>query len=145
MHKRTEAAARFLIRISLGLFTGVVLLLAQSIFWNNAISGSARALLSGVALLSFFRPRHGLLGVTALAPLALVWMPLLGSRMRGSEAMVLAFLSGALMRGWTLGRFRPSRQIDFRPPPPCSASSLPLHAWSSFGSRNCSWTIQGRF
>ena len=35
----------------------------------------------------------------------------LGVRMRGAEALVLAFLAGALLRGWTLHRFR-SAQSD---------------------------------
>ena len=106
MHNRLEAAARLLIRISIAVFTGVVILLTQSVFWNNAISSPVRAVLFGVAMLAFFRPQNALLVLAGLAPLAQIWIPLLGSPMRGSEAMVLAFLSGALMRGWALGSFR---------------------------------------
>ncbi|HKY22382.1 MAG TPA: O-antigen ligase family protein [Vicinamibacterales bacterium] len=106
MHNRLEAAARLLIRVSIALFTGVVLLLAQSIFWNDAVVAQLRAVLLGVAILAFFRPHNALLLLAALAPLAQIWAPLLGSHMRGGEAMVLAFLAGTLLRGWTLGGFR---------------------------------------
>jgi len=106
MLNRLEAAGRLLIRISIALFTAVVLLVVQSVFWSNAVSRPVRAALFGVAILAFFRPQNALLVVAGLAPLAQVWVPLLGSRMRGGEAMVLAFLSGALLRGWTLGSFR---------------------------------------
>ncbi len=106
MLNRLEAATRLLIRISLALFTGVVLLLTQSVFWNNAISFPVTTVLFGVALLAFFRPQNALLVLAGLAPLAQIWVPLFGSHMRGGEAMVLAFLSGGLIRGWTLGSFR---------------------------------------
>jgi O-antigen ligase len=106
MHNRLESAVRLLIRIALALFTGVVLLLIQSVFWNNAISFLIVLALFAVALLALFRPQNALLVLAGLAPLAQIWAPLLGSRMRGGEAMVLAFLAGALLRGWTLGRFR---------------------------------------
>ena len=68
-------------------------------------------------MVAYFRPHNSLLLLAALAPLGSVWVPLLGVlgvRMRGAEALVLAFLAGALLRGWTLHRFRsvPSNRLQ---------------------------------
>ena len=93
-------------RISTAIFTAVVLLLLQSVFWASEVPIAMKAVFIGVAVLSFFRPLNGLLVLAALAPLAGAWGPLLAGRVRGAETLVLAFLAGALVRGWTLHRFR---------------------------------------
>lgn len=95
------------------IFTGVVLLLSQSAFWTSAVSVWMRVIALGIALVSYFRPNHGLLLLAALVPLGQVGSRTLDSSMRGSESLVLAFLAGALTRGWTLHRFRdfPSRPL----------------------------------
>ena len=59
-----------------------------------------------MAVLSYFRPQLGLLALAALVPLGQVGSRALDSQMRGAEALVLAFLAGALVRGWTLREFR---------------------------------------
>jgi hypothetical protein len=114
MLNRLQAASRLLIRASLALFTGVVLLLIQSAFWSNRVSAWMQAIIFATALLSYFRPHYGLLALAALAPLGQVGSRTLDSQMRGAEALVLAFLAGALVRGWTLREFRtfPSTRLD---------------------------------
>lgn len=114
MLNRLQAASRLLIRASLALFTGVVLLLIQSAFWSNRVSSWMQLVLFATALLSYFRPHYGLLALAALAPLGQVGSRTLDSSMRGAEALVLAFLAGALVRGWTLREFRtfPSTRLD---------------------------------
>jgi hypothetical protein len=106
MLNRLQAASHLLIRASLALFTGVVLLLIQSAFWSNRVSAWMQAIIFAIALLSYFRPQYGLLALAALAPLGQVGSRTLDSQMRGAEALVLAFLAGALVRGWTLREFR---------------------------------------
>ena len=106
MLNRLQAASGLLIRASLALFTGVVLLLIQSAFWSNRVSAWMQIVIFATALLSYFRPHYGLLALAALAPLGQVGSRTLDSQMRGAEALVLAFLAGALVRGWTLREFR---------------------------------------
>jgi O-antigen ligase len=114
MLNRLQAASRLLIHASLAIFTGVVLLLIQSAFWSNRVSAWMQAIIFATALLSYFRPQYGLLALAALAPLGQVGSRTLDSNMRGAEALVLAFLAGALVRGWTLRQFRtfPSTRLD---------------------------------
>jgi hypothetical protein len=114
MLNRLQAASRLLIRASLALFTGIVLLLIQSAFWSNRVSAWMQAIIFATALLSYFRPQYGLLALAALVPLGQVGSRTLDSQMRGAEALVLAFLAGALVRGWTLREFRtfPSTRLD---------------------------------
>lgn len=114
MLNRLQAASRLLIRASLALFTAVVLLLIQSAFWSNRVSAWMQAIILATALLSYFRPQYGLLALAALAPLGQVGSRTLDSQMRGAEALVLAFLAGALLRGWTLRGFRtfPSTRLE---------------------------------
>ena len=106
MRNRLQVASRLLIRASLALFTGVVLLLIQSAFWSNRVSAWMQLVIFATALLSYFRPHYGLLALAALVPLGQVGSRTLDSQMRGAEALVLAFLAGALVRGWTLREFR---------------------------------------
>jgi hypothetical protein len=106
MLNRLQAASRLLIRASLALFTGIVLLLIQSAFWSNRVSAWMQLVIFAMALLSYFRPHYGLLALAVLAPLGQVGSRTLDSSMRGAEALVLAFLAGALVRGWTLREFR---------------------------------------
>src|SRR5688500_12382661 len=114
MLNRLQAPSRLLIRASLALFTGIVLLLIQSAFWSNRVSAWMQAVVLTTALLSYFRPQYGLLALAALAPLGQVTSRTLDSRMRGAEALALAFLAGALLRGWTLREFRsfPSTRLE---------------------------------
>ena len=114
MLNRLQPAARLLIRASLGVFTAVVLLLIQSAFWSTRVSAWMQAIILATALLSYFRPHYGLLAIALLAPLGQVGSRTLDSNMRGAEALVLAFLAGALVRGWTLRQFRafPSTRLD---------------------------------
>ena len=109
-----ETLGRSVIRASLVLFTGVVLLLIQSAFWSSRVSAWMQAIIFATALLSYFRPHYGLLALAALAPLGQVGSRTLDSQMRGAEALVLAFLAGALVRGWTLREFRmfPSTRLE---------------------------------
>ena len=95
-------------------FTAVVLVLAQSIFWTNAVSVWMRVIVVAVALIAYFRPQNGLLVLAVLTPFGQVLSRTLDSRMRGAEALVLAFLAGALVRGWTLREFRsfPSNRLE---------------------------------
>lgn len=109
MHNRPEAALRLIIRACIALFTGVVIVLFQSVFWTSAVSGSMRAIVLVTALVAYFRPHSGLLALAVLTPLGQVGSRTLDSNMRGAEALVLAFLAGALLRGWTLHRFRSLR------------------------------------
>jgi len=115
MLNRLEAASRLLIRASLALFTAIVLLLIQSAFWSTRVSAWMQAIILATALLSYFRPHYGLLALAVLAPLGQVGSRTLDSRMHGAEALVLAFLAGALVRGWTLREFRtfPSSRLHF--------------------------------
>jgi O-antigen ligase len=106
MLNRLEAASRLLIRASLALFTTIVLLLIQSAFWSTRVSAWMQAIIFAIALLSYFRPHYGLLALAALVPLGQVGSRTLDSQMRGAEALALAFLAGALVRGWTLREFR---------------------------------------
>ena len=100
------SVSRLLIRASLALFTCVVLVLIQSAFWSTRVSAWMQAIIFAIALLSYFRPHYGLFALAALAPLGQVGSRTLDSQMRGAEALVLAFLAGALVRGWTLREFR---------------------------------------
>ncbi len=67
-----------------------------------------------MAVCPTFRPQFGLLALAALVPLGQVGSRTLDSQMRGAEAFVLAFLAGALLRGWTLREFRsfPSNRLE---------------------------------
>ena len=114
MLNRLQPASRLLIRASLGVFTAIVLLLIQSAFWSTRVSAWMQAIIFATALLSYFRPRYGLLAIALLAPLGQVGSRTLDSQMRGAEALVLAFLAGSLVRGWTLRGFRafPSTRLD---------------------------------
>ena len=100
------SVSRLLIRASLALFTCVVLVLIQSAFWSARVSAWMQAIIFAIALLSYFRPHYGLFALAALAPLGQVGSRTLDSYMRGAEALALAFLAGALVRGWTLREFR---------------------------------------
>ena len=97
---------RFAVRVLIALFTGVVFLLIQSVFWSTAVPAAIACVVICVIVVAYFRPHNALLVLAALAPLGRMWAPLLDGRMRGAEALVLAFLAGALLRGWTLHRFR---------------------------------------
>jgi hypothetical protein len=114
MVNRLQAMSSLLIRASIALFTGIVLLLIQSAFWSNRVSAWMQVIILATALLSYFRPQYGLLALAVLAPLGQVGSRTLDSQMRGAEALVLAFLAGALVRGWTLREFRtfPSTRLD---------------------------------
>jgi O-antigen ligase len=106
--------SRLLIRASLALFTCSVLLLIQSAFWSTRVSVWMQTVILGTAVVSYFRPQFGLLAIAALVPLGQVGSQALQSQMRGAEALVLAFLAGALLRGWTLREFRafPSNRLE---------------------------------
>jgi O-antigen ligase len=93
-------------RVLIGLFTALIFVLIQSVFLSNVGSTVMAPATICLIVVTYFRPRNGLLVLAALAPLGLVWSPLVDERMRGAEALVLAFLAGALLRGWTLHRFR---------------------------------------
>jgi O-antigen ligase len=114
MLNHLQAAARLLVLASIGLFTSVVLLLIQSAFWSNRVSGWMQLVILATALLSYFRPQYGLLALAALVPFGRTGSGTLDSQMRGAEALVLAFLAGALVRGWTLREFRsiPSTRLE---------------------------------
>jgi O-antigen ligase len=90
----------------IAIFTALVFLLIQSVFWSTAISTLMAVVVVGLIVVAYFRPQNALLVLAALAPLGGVWSPLVSNRMRGAEVLVLAFLAGALLRGWTLHRFR---------------------------------------
>ena len=112
--QRLHSVSHLLVRASVGLFTCVVLVLIQSAFWSTRVSAWMQAVIFAMALLSYFRPQYGLLALAALAPLGQVGSRTLDSNMRGAEALVLAFLAGALVRGWTLREFRtfPSTRLE---------------------------------
>ena len=114
MLNHLQAVSRLLVRASIALFTAVVLLLLQSAFWSNRVSGWMQIVLLTTALLSYFRPQYGLLALAALVPFGRIGSGTLDSQMRGAEALVLAFLAGALVRGWTLREFRsfPSTRLE---------------------------------
>ena len=111
---RLQAGSRLLIRSSIAVFTAIILLLLQSAFWSDRVSAWMQAIIFATALLSYFRPQYGLLAVAALTPLGQVGSRTLDSHMRGAEALVLAFLAGVLVRGWTLREFRtfPSTRLE---------------------------------
>ncbi len=94
------------VRALIALFTFVVFLLVQSVFWSTAISMVMAVATIVLIAVAYFRPHNALLVLAAIAPLGGVWSPLVGVRMRGAEALVLAFFAGALLRGWTLHPFR---------------------------------------
>jgi hypothetical protein len=110
-----QTVSRLLIRASLAIFTCVVVLLIQSAFWSTRVSMWVQAIILATAILSYFRPQSGLLALAVLAPWGQVGSRMLNSQMRGAEALVLAFLAGALLRGWTLREFRvfPSNRLEF--------------------------------
>ena len=97
---------RFLTSAVIAVFTAVVFVLIQPAVWSPSITAATAVVVIGTAGVAYFRPHNGLLVLAALAPLGGVWGPLLGHRMRAAEALVLAFLAGALLRGWTLHSFR---------------------------------------
>lgn len=101
-----ESILRHLIRGLLALFTCAIVLVAQSIFWTESASIGMRLLVVAVALVAYFRPQNGLLVLAALTPLGQIAGGILQSPVRAAEAMVLAFLAGVLVRGWTLGELR---------------------------------------
>lgn len=101
-----QAASSLVVRAAIALFTAVVLLLIQSAFWSSRVSLWMQAIVVAIALLSYFRPRYGLLALAVLVPLAQVGSRTLDSTMRGGEALALAFLAGVLIRTWTLRGFR---------------------------------------
>jgi hypothetical protein len=96
---------RLAIRTSAALFTAVVVILIASAFLSSTVSIWMTIIVTGVMLVSYFRPHNGLLLIAALAPLGAAWSPLMAPRVRGAETLVLAFLAGALLNGWTLHRF----------------------------------------
>ena len=114
MPRLLETFGTYLTRGLLAVFTAVVLLLAQSIFWTGAVSLWMRGIVVAVALIAYFRPQHALVLLAAIAPLGQVGSRTLDSQMRGAEALALAFLAGALVRGWTLREFRsrPSTRLE---------------------------------
>jgi O-antigen ligase len=83
-----------------------VIFTLQPIFFSRVISVWMGLVIIGLAVATYFRPHVGLLITAAIAPLAGLWVPELEARMRGAEGIVLAFLAGALLRGWTLHAFR---------------------------------------
>ena len=109
-----ETISRHFIRGLLAVFTTVVLLLLQSAFWSGAVSVWMRIAVVIVASIAYFRPQKGLLLLAAIVPLGQVGSRTLNSDMRGAEALALAFLAGALVRGWTLREFRsfPSTRVE---------------------------------
>ncbi len=90
----------------IAIFTALVFLLIQSVFWSRTVSALMAVVVVCLIVLAYFRSQNALLVVAALAPLGAVWSPLVSDRLRGAEVLVLAFLAGALLRGWTLHRFR---------------------------------------
>jgi hypothetical protein len=109
-----EQITRHLIRALLALFTCATVVLAQSVFWTESVSIGMRILVVAVAITAYFRPPNGLLIVAALAPLGQIGAGVLDSPIRAGEALVLAFLAGVLIRGWTLREFRsfPSGRLE---------------------------------
>ncbi len=75
-----------------------MILLAQSPFWMDSVPWAFKLAVVSVAVLAFVRPHDGLLVVAGLSTLGLVAGRLLDSPARGSEALVLAFLAGWLLR-----------------------------------------------
>lgn len=108
-----ENMGRFVVRGLIAVFTAVVLLLFQSAFWTTAVSPAMSAVLIAVAVVAYFRPHIGLLLVAAFTPLGRLISHLLGSPLRCAEALVLAFLAGALLHGWAQHGFRrfPSNRL----------------------------------
>ena len=92
------------------LVTALVIILAQSPLWLDAVPLTFKVIVVSVAVLSFFRPQDGLLVVAGLSAIGLVAGRLIDSVARGSEPLVLAFLVG-----WFLGVWRPRdrRQWSF--------------------------------
>jgi len=109
-----DTTGRNAVRVMLAVFTAAVLLLFQSAFWSSRVSPWIQVMVVAMALLSYFRPQAGLLALAVLVPLGQVGSRTLDSQMRGAEALVLAFLAGALVRGWTLREFRsfPSTRLE---------------------------------
>ena len=97
---------RVAVQVPVALFTALVVAAVQCVFWSRVIPIWIPLAVVGLAVLAYFRPQRALLAVAVLAPLEGLWEPLLGVRMRGAEAVVLAFLTGALVRGWTIHRFK---------------------------------------
>ena len=83
-----------------GLLTALVILLAQSPLWLDAVPFVFKAAVVAVAALAFFRPQDGLLLVGGLSAVGLVASRFIDSPARGSEALVLAFLAGWFLRSW---------------------------------------------
>ena len=86
--------------------SGVLILLgfffipAQSLLWAENVPVSMQVLGVTVLAVTFFRPTDGLLIVAALGPLGVTLGRILGSPARGSEALILAFLAGWLLRSF---------------------------------------------
>ena len=98
MLNRLQAASRLLIRASLALFTGVVLLLIQSAFWSNRVSSWMQLVLFAMALLSYFRPHYGLLarrGTCAAGPGRQPHARLIDARRRSARARISRRRAGA--------------------------------------------------
>ncbi len=109
-----DTAGRMVIRALVGVFTAVVLFLLQSAFWSGRVSPWMQVIIVAMALLAYFRPQAAMLALAALVPLGQAGSRALDAQMRGAEALALAFLAGALVRGWTLREFRsfPSTRLE---------------------------------
>ena len=92
------------------LVTALVIILAQSPLWLDAVPLTFKVFVVSVAVLSFFRPQDGLLVVAGLSAIGLVAGRLIDSVARGSETLVLAFLVGWFLSVW---RPRDRRQWSF--------------------------------
>ncbi|MES1254081.1 MAG: hypothetical protein ABUS56_00620, partial [Acidobacteriota bacterium] len=103
---RLDTVARALILVLGALFTAAVLLLAQSALRADGVSLATKIVLVSAALLACIRPRMGLLALAGLVPFGDVGSLVLGSWVRGAEALVLASLAGALVHAWWSGRVR---------------------------------------
>lgn len=108
------AVSRAIVLAAVALFTLAVVVLALSAFRADLVTAPIKWALAIVAVVSLARPRNGLLMLAGLVPFGQIAARHFGTEMRGAEALVLAALSGALVRAWWNGRVRrfPSGPIE---------------------------------
>jgi len=108
------AVSRAVLLAIVALFTLAVVVLALSALRSDVVTAPIKWVLAMVAIVAVARPRDGLIVLAGLVPFGQIAARYFGAEMRGAEAIVLAGLSGALVRAWWSGRVRrfPSGPIE---------------------------------
>ena len=115
-------ATHLVYRAGAGAAAALAILLFQNIFWADHVHWLLRLAIAGVAAVSAVSPPSGLLIVAGLSPLGYMLRSRIAdaSPARITEAIAIAFLAGAAVRGvatWLAGRFAGSQAAASERPP----------------------------